>query len=395
MMLGEIARGNAVRKSLVALLCLGLQPFLTVNEASACTAFLVADKNVVLFGNNEDFWNPLIKMWFVPAGEGTYGRVYFGYDDYFPQGGMNERGLVFDGFATEPRKVTKSAGKPRYVGHILNDAMAKCATVGEVIELFEKHNLEFMERCMFMFADRSGDAVIIEGDEFIRKDGRFQIITNFYQSQYENVGDYPCPRYQTAHKMLSESEEFSVDLCKRVLDAVHAERVAHTLYSNVYDLNKGLVYLYHFHNFENVVVIDLAEELKKGEHYVDIPSLFPASPEWESLAKKMLASVEKRRAGRKVVEVEPKFLAAYVGKYEIPEEISPDSYLTITLEDGKLYCHSKHEPHKEMLPVSPTDFYYSLYLCDVDFSFIREGPGPATAVEVKMAGTQARCERAE
>lgn len=41
------------------------------------------------------------------------------------------------------------------------------------------------------------------------------------------------------------------------------------------DVNRGLIYLYHFHNYENVVVINLEEELKKGKHTIDIPSLFP------------------------------------------------------------------------------------------------------------------------
>jgi hypothetical protein len=37
----------------------------------------------------------------------------------------------------------------------------------------------------------------------------------------------------------------------------------------------GLIYLYHFHNYENVVVINLEEELKKGKHTIEISSLFP------------------------------------------------------------------------------------------------------------------------
>ena len=49
---------------------------------------------------------------------------------------------------------------------------------------------------------------------------------------------------------------------------------AATQYSNVYDLKKGLVFLYHFHNFEEVVCIDLKKELEKGAHEIDLPSLF-------------------------------------------------------------------------------------------------------------------------
>ena len=42
--------------------------------------------------------------------------------------------------------------------------------------LFARHDLRFLENAMLMFADRSGDSVIIEGDEFLRKEGRFQVV---------------------------------------------------------------------------------------------------------------------------------------------------------------------------------------------------------------------------
>ena len=60
-----------------------------------------------------------------------------------------------------------------------------------------------------------------------------------------------------------------------ILEATHRNTLgARTLYSNIYDLKNGLVYLYYLHNFKNEVVIDLNEELKKGRHYYDLPSLF-------------------------------------------------------------------------------------------------------------------------
>ena len=50
--------------------------------------------------------------------------------------------------------------------------------------------------------------------------------------------------------------------------------IAKTLYSNIYDLKNGLVYLYYLHDFDNEVIFDLSEELKKGRHYFELPSLF-------------------------------------------------------------------------------------------------------------------------
>jgi hypothetical protein len=73
--------------------------------------------------------------------------------------------------------------------------------------------------------------------------------------------------------MLEAGSKASVQLCESILDAVHTE---YTQYSNIYDLKKRIVYLYHFHDFDNVIEIDLLEELKKGKKSYDIESLFPA-----------------------------------------------------------------------------------------------------------------------
>jgi tetratricopeptide (TPR) repeat protein len=48
-----------------------------------------------------------------------------------------------------------------------------------------------------------------------------------------------------------------------------------TIYSYICDLKKGDIYVYNFHNFEDVVKISLEEELKKGERFHPISSLFP------------------------------------------------------------------------------------------------------------------------
>ena len=125
-----------------------------------------------------------------------------------------------------------------------------------------------------MFGDQYGDSVIIEGDNFLRIDGDFQVVTNFYQSRHDAAAIAPCPRYRTATRELAKGDPISVEYCRDLLAKTRQNRRAATQYSNVYDLKKGLVYLYHFHNFEEVVRLDLQEELAKGAHEVDLPSLF-------------------------------------------------------------------------------------------------------------------------
>jgi hypothetical protein len=125
--------------------------------------------------------------------------------------------------------------------------------------------------------------VIIEGDVILRKEGRYQVITNFYHSLYKS-GNYPCSRYNTAVDMLESAPEISVDLFRDILDATHQSGRYPTQYSNVYDLRRGLVYVFHRHDYDRAVVIDLQEELEEGAHTDYLAALFaepdpaPAAP---------------------------------------------------------------------------------------------------------------------
>jgi len=264
-----------VKKSLVFLISALL--LLPNHAAHGCTMFTATKHGKTLIGNNEDWVDPNTKMWVEPAAEGKYGVLYFGFGNMFPQGGMNDQGLVFDGFATPYLAIRNGEGKRSFEDNLINKVMQECATIEEIVRLCEPYSMEGLENAQLMFADRHGDAIIVEGDVFHRKRGDFQVVTNFYLSLLEEGDEIPCRRYKLATEMLSKGD-VSVDTFRSILAAVHAEgEWGGTQYSNIYDPGEGLIYLYHFHNFQAEVVINLAEELAKGEHVVDLPSLFPDS----------------------------------------------------------------------------------------------------------------------
>ncbi len=251
-------------------------------EASACTIFYVADDTHVFAGNNEDFNTLATKIWFIPAEDGKYGRVYFGFDNFVRQGGMNEKGLFFDTIGGPEYAMPHLKGGEFHRGDVIAEAMEYCATVDEVIAYFEEHG-PFIDNHeipavygAIMYGDRHGDSVIIEGDNFVRKQGSYQVLTNFFQTRPE-LGGYPCRRYDIATDALAEHDEYSVDIVREVLAAVHLEAVDGwnpTTYSNIYDLRNGTVHVYHYHNYEDVFSFRLADELAKGPHAWDLPELF-------------------------------------------------------------------------------------------------------------------------
>jgi hypothetical protein len=320
----------------------------------ACTGFSISKGDLVMVGNNEDWKNPNTKVWYVPAEEGKYGRVYFGFDNFYPQGGMNEKGLVFDGFATAPNKVKKSLDKPAFSGNLMDKVMSECATVNETLEIFSKYNLAFLERAMFFIADANGDSAIIEGDDIVRKKGKYQVCTNFYQSRTRKK-NITCDRYKIATAMLEDADDVSVDLGKRVLAATHNEGPYPTVYSNVYDLKRRIVYLYHFHNFQNEVVIDLKTELAKGARRLDLPDLFPRTFIAESFKNSSIAELEKRKA-EYTYNVAAQVLNSYVGQYWVDTPEGDKTIVTVTTAGGKLFAEVEGQGKMELLAASDNDF---------------------------------------
>ncbi|MGD2073073.1 MAG: tetratricopeptide repeat protein, partial [Candidatus Thorarchaeota archaeon] len=248
----------------------------SANPTEGCTIVMVAKGNIVLAGNNEDWRNPKTKIWFVPASNGEYGRVCVGFDNMFVQGGMNDQGLFIDANALSPTGWEPMEGKPTFPGD-LDTILAKCATVEEAIAFCDKYNFPGLARARFPIADRTGASVVIEYGQgkvqYVRKTGVYQIATNFVISNVKG-GRIFCTRYRVADKMLKNAEDVSLDLVRAVLSATHQEGQYPTVYSNICDLRKGILYLYNFHNFEEVIQFNLEEELKKGRKVYDIPSLF-------------------------------------------------------------------------------------------------------------------------
>lgn len=357
--------------------------FLLTSSLYACTAFCISQGDSVLFGNNEDWKNPNTKVWYEPPEKGRYGRVYFGFDNFRPQGGMNERGLVFDGFATTPNEVKNSLDKPVYEGNLLDKFMSECATVDEVLELLDKYNLKFMEPAMYFVADERGDSAIIEGDEVIRKQGRYQIITNFYQSQVRN-GEITCDRYRIADAMLKGTEEISVDLCKRILAATHNEGATPTLYSNVYDIKNRVVYLYHFHNFQNEVRIDFNAELARGRHSVDLPDLFPKtySAERFRIARTNEMKIEAIQWRHKVA---PDILEAYVGRYRLTSPEHENMVIAITRSE-KLFARMEGQDASELHPVSDSEFVHINPATTFKLTFLEDATGEVAELRIDQEG---------
>lgn len=322
--------------------------------ANACTIFFYSDGNIILAGNNEDWPEPFTKIWYIPAEEGNYGVVHFGWDGQ-PQGGMNIKGLFYDFTATPYLKVTKSEGKTFYRGNLIHKMMLECADIDEAIELLNGYNLKFLEKGQLIIGDANGNSAIIEGDSIIYKNGNYQICTNFSQSQ-NKAGTYPCDRYKKADNML-KNNKIDLDLFRNILIETHNEGKYKTQYSNIYNLKNKIVYLYYFHDYDNFIKIDLKKELQKGKRTLEMHELFPGNMRAENYRNTILEMMEEWKANKNIMSLNPEVYDSYIGKYKFSFDGMP-VIISVTRDENKLYYSTSDFGKAELLPESETKFFF-------------------------------------
>ena len=271
----------------ISLLAVGII-ILSGSRISACTGFTSSQGLNVLVGNNEDISmlaEPQLRIY--PPSDSSYGWVVFYCKWPFPFdtgrysafGGMNDQGLFFDIYSTPTLEPTNPSGNPTYTGDIFAYCIRTCATVDEVVGVFNSYYIPYMDDIQGFFVDKTGNAVIIEGDDFVYKSGSYQVVTNFLQTHPE-LGGYPCWRYDTAISMLEDMTDFSINSFRDICEAVHMDRVylpgfiLDTIYSNVCDLNQGFMYIYFFHDFSRFVEIRLPDIFEQGYQNYDLAALF-------------------------------------------------------------------------------------------------------------------------
>ena len=296
------------------LLAIGLVfcSILISRSVAACTFGMATLDGTTLFGSNEDNDKADTNIWFLPAEEGKYGRVYLGYNDGFTQGGMNNKGLCFDGASTPTSNLKYNPKKKAYEGNLIEKIMEECATVDDVVKMVDEYQFAVLKnQGQLMFADASGEAVVIGGRgkrgrdiDVIRKKKNYMVLTNFFPS-YPKKGGYPCIRHKTATQMFELDATPSVDNFVSILKAVHVEgNATATVYSHIFNLNTKTVNLFYFHNYRETVAFTLEDELKKGPHSYRVKALFPV----RKLPLVAVADFNARKETRTLSKSLPKFI---------------------------------------------------------------------------------------
>lgn len=237
--------------------------FLTAALAArACTIFVLTDTHRTLFFNNEDWFNPATRLWFVPAGSDHLGCAFVGFDNGWAQGGVNSAGLAFDWVSGFDEKNYQPAPALQPVrGNPAERMLESCRTVDEAIAFFRKYREPDFARSRILVADRTGASAAIGSH-----DGKFHV------APLRHSRGFGYGR-TTLEQELAKNPQPTLANGTAILRACLQPGDGGTKYSNVFDLNSGEIVVFPTPSLADAVHLDLAAELAKGGHFYDLPHL--------------------------------------------------------------------------------------------------------------------------
>lgn len=264
-------------------------------KAFPCSMYKVTVNGKTMVGNNEDSWGRDASIWFEQGANGKFGIVCVGYARKYPQpdGAMNVHGLAFDAFsmAHKSNVPNKDPEKNDFAYSQLRTIMQTCKTVDEVYSFLDKLNLHVLNGSpifnggMVLFVDRTGKYLVVEANKMtLGSDDKFAL-ANFSLADTRDLNSITAERYRKGVGFLNnKSIDTSLSYCTSLSDTMSVNRLKvgdGTLYTNIFDLNEGLIHLYFYHNYSKRVSFDLQEELAKGDHKYGLSTLFPANENYQ------------------------------------------------------------------------------------------------------------------
>lgn len=258
-------------------------------KLQACSTYKITASGKTMVGSNYDSWytNPVI--WFEPTG---YGAAFSGArreGEYAvaPQTGLNEYGLAFVTLSAPPQQSSAVlTGKKQIPNRsaFLKDILHSCRTVEEVRTYMEQYDRSLLFSEVLLYTDSSGHYLIAEPYVLTLGDDSAYVLANFCPSTITDFSEIKQERYVNGKAFVSNKIDSSLAFCRAMSDTMHVcrEKIGDgTLLTSILDLKQGVIHLYFYHDYKHHAQLNLHDELAKGEHRIEIASLFPVNEEYE------------------------------------------------------------------------------------------------------------------
>ena len=263
----------------------------TTLKCFPCSTYKVTVNDATMYGMNYDTWFEHPRIWFETNGYGAVftGANNLGAEGFTPQSGMNVYGLSFGTLATAtPENGIPLTGKKQITSraNYLKDILHQCKTVEEVKAYIEQYDHSALATDVFLYTDKSGKYLIAEPYKLTIGNDNKYVLANFCPSTINDFSTIKQQRYINGTAFLKNKIDTSLAFCTALSDTMHVCRKKigdGTLLTSIWDLNKGIVHLYFYHDYNHQVQFRLTDELSKGNHSIEIASLFPFNAEYNKL----------------------------------------------------------------------------------------------------------------
>ncbi len=232
------------------------------SQAISCTIFKSTHSEKTLIGNSEDWREANAKVWFLSAVPGKHGRVFFGFENGWAQGGMNDQGLFFDGIAGETQDWVSVAHREDFPGNLCEKILEEAVTVEDAIAYFKRYNFPSLVVGTFVFVDATGSTATIS-----YAGGRLKV-DSFSASTFAR--GY---RGDKARDLLDRMGSIDIPAMEQILNDCQRRDHYPTQYGNIYDPHGLEVHFYANQGSVREITFDLVNELAKGDHYYDLENL--------------------------------------------------------------------------------------------------------------------------
>jgi len=342
----------------------------------SCTLISIHQEGQIWIGNNEDA-SPLYptRAIFRRPEDEKFGYVIFGFADGWPQGGMNDQGLVVGWVAGYQTGWKSNPEKRDCSDTITLEILETCSKVDQALEIFRQCNSCDLQYAKSMVVDRTGKSVIVSG----RKEGvSVQPSEGFFQVL--GFGEEVVRNYLQSREGIVRKE--LADLLRLSFQKGNTP----TLYSLIYNPIEGTIQVFNVllnkpglplnpfsrKRAKSVITLRLNKELAMGSHYYDLPLL---DSQIGRQLKKDITTLESS-------PVNPEIFAGFAGMWRT----SSNYIIEIIRENGSLYMRHSVFPGRliRLYPDSENSLFARCFSYRMEFIHAEEN----RASEMKIHWTR-------
>ena len=262
-------------------------------SGKTCSMYKLSEDGKTIVGCNEDAWRTTPHIWFEKGKDSKYsccftGSRQIGKKRFAAQSGMNEYGLTFSRLvAYHPKK--KNESDKRTIENpdlFLMEIMRTCKNINDVYEKFDQYDRTCFIDDVLIYIEPSGNQLIVEPYRLIKGNDPTLVQANFCPSITLDKNRRKQERYRKGKDFLKTGFNTTDSFCRELSSEMHVcrDKIGDgTLLTSIWDTKSLKVTLFFYHDYSEKIVFNLKDEFLKGDHQLEVSSLFTENQEFEQL----------------------------------------------------------------------------------------------------------------